>query len=128
LGLLYNFISGWLKVSGFVKKATWLPPDPDTKHLDQNLLKFARASFVGNWNILSDVVEESNPVDEVEHNPITSDGGGETLAYCLFDTKDIQPKVVWCIALVADRVLVLEYLPQQDVHQRVGFFVHSDPV
>jgi hypothetical protein len=52
---------------------------------------------------------------------------GRPFAICLFDTNDIRPKDIWCLAVVSTRGLVLEYLAEKDVYQRVGFFMFSDP-
>jgi hypothetical protein len=71
--------------------------------------------------MLGDLVEDNErPVPLTDHK-------GKPFAICLFDTEDVRPKDIWCLAVVSTRGLVLEDLAKESVYQRVGFFLFSDP-
>jgi hypothetical protein len=118
-------LEGTLKVSSHLKSATWLVPE-------KGAVSWARGDFLStsdieNWNILR--VDNGDDVvmpDEKERKLIPVDEKGRPIAFCRFDTEEVCTKNVWCLAVVATRGLMLEYLAEQNVYQRVGFYMTSD--
>jgi hypothetical protein len=118
-------LAGTLKASSHLKRATWLEPEKGAVSCRRN--DFLSYSDVENWNILrTDDRDEMDASNEKGHNLIPVDGKGRPIALCLFDTEYVCPKNIWCLAVVATRGLVLEYLAEQNVYQRVGFYMTSD--
>lgn len=145
-------LAGTLKVSSRLKRATWLAPENSAAFWARGHFPTS-SSDLKNWNILrTENGDEMNMPKEKEGNLTTLDGKGlrsdpevrseviqnrhkiflqrqkrlNTIAICLFDTEDVCPKNVWCLAVAAERGLVLEYLAERNVFQRVGFYMSSD--
>ncbi|KAN0095690.1 HET domain containing protein [Hyaloscypha variabilis] len=106
-------ISGNLTVSGHIKKVMCLPVGWGVAWERRDIFTH---SDLENWDPLGDFVGDFASADYT----------GRPFAICLFDTNDIRPKDIWCLAVVSTRGLVLEYLAEKDVYQRVGFFMFSD--
>jgi len=111
-------IGGNLRVSGYMKKVTCLPVGWGVAWERQDTFT---SSDVENWDPLGDFIGAGQ-----RPSPST-DSTGRPFAICMFDTYGIRPKDIWCLAVVSTRGLVLEYLAEKDVYQRVGFFLFSDP-
>jgi hypothetical protein len=111
-------ISGNLTVSGHIKKVMCLPVGWGVAWERRDTFSLSDRE---KWDPLGDCVGDD------EHPSTSTDYMGRPFAICLFDTNDIRPKDIWCLAVVSTRGLVLEYLAEKDVYQRVGFFLFSDP-
>jgi hypothetical protein len=119
-------LAGTLKVSGHLKKATWLACGKETVPWSRR--DCMTTADIENWNVLRTANEdEMDASKENERNTIPIDEKGRPIAICLFDIKDVCPKNVWCLAVIATRGLMLEYLGERNVYQRVGFYMTSDP-
>lgn len=116
---------GMLKVSGHVKRAAWLPPGKDTIRWERR--DSLTVSDIENWDMLQDADGDKTRQKGDESGIVPTDDMGRPVAICLFDTKDTRPRYVWCLAVTSSRGLMLVYLAEQDVYQRVGFFMFSDP-
>jgi hypothetical protein len=108
---------GSLTVSGHIKKVKCLSARSGVAWVRHDV---SALSDVENWDALGDFV-----ADEAQSSP-QIDSTGKAYAICLFDTEDARPKDIWCLAVVSTRGIVLEYLADKDVYQRVGFFMFSD--
>jgi len=108
---------GTLSVSGHIKKVTCLP----AKGVPWERQDVFTTSDVENWDALGGFVADE------EQPSAQTDNTGKPFAICLFDTEDVRPKDIWCLAVVSMRGIVLEYLADKDAYQRVGFFLFSDP-
>jgi hypothetical protein len=119
-------LGGTLKVSSHLKTVAWLAPGKGTVSWQSDTVLVPLS--IKKWNILRlDDGDEMDTSKEDGRNANPVDEKGRPIAVCLFDTKDVCPKNVWCLAVVATRGLVLEYLAEQNVYRRVGFYMTSDP-
>jgi hypothetical protein len=104
-----------LKVSSHLKSATWLAPEKGAVSWAQG--DFLSTSDIENWNVLrtenGDGMEMPN---EKERNLIPINKKGRPVAICFFDIEDVCPKNIWCLAVIATRGLMLEYLAEQNVY------------
>ena len=119
---------GFLKVSGHIKRAAWVPLKKDFR-TSTNLEDFhSNDSQLKDWDILADIVgDERSNIDGNARSSVATNNTGRPLANCFFDTEDTQPKIIWCLAVIHGRGLMLEYLAEKDVYRRVGIFAFSDP-
>jgi len=99
--IMGQVISGRLSVSGHMKKVRCLPAGLGVAWGRRDVFT---SSDVENWDALGDLVAD----DEHFFSPTNSTG--KPFAICLFDTEDVHPKDIWCLAVVSRRGIVLEYL------------------